>query len=467
MQKQQYFALFSLLSHKERKAFRLFLQSPYFNRRDELIKMHDFLVKTLDAGIADVDNKKLFKKMFPNKEYGDLDLRHTAYYFKKALEQFLAVEEWQKDEAEMALSRIRIYKKKEKTLFFDKEIKNIFQLLESQPYRDLKFHFTKYSIYQELYEYTNKTKRKGAMYLQEQTDELSIFYISGILRQSCVILSHQNITASDYEQDLVEMVIKKVEDGLYLNEPAVAVYYHSLCSLRSPENHDDFEKLKSLIDLHWQSFRAAEIRDIYILAINSCIRRMNSGMREYIREGFELYRSGLQRKCLLENDTITPFTYKNVLMMGMSLKEYQWVENFLYSFKTHLQPSVRENTFNYNLAIYYFRRPDYDKAMELLQKVEFKDTFNNLDARRMLLRIYYEIGAFDALDSHLDSFRQYLNRQKDVGYHRSLYMGLIKAMKKVLRTNLNERGKREKAFSEIESLPAFAEKDWLLSQIRP
>ena len=34
--------------------------------------------------------------------------------------------------------------------------------------------------------------------------------------------------------------------------------------------------------------------------------------------------------------------------------------------------------------------------MQLLLQVEFKDTFNNLDARRMLLKSYFELGEYNA-----------------------------------------------------------------------
>lgn len=465
MRKTHVFYLISLFSYKERKAFQSFLASPYFNRRPETSRLFDYFDDCIRLGIEEFDAQKAFAQTFQGLPYDDQKMRHSLHYLKRAVETFLALEEWQDTPILPDISLLRSYKKKEAIHFFEKQMNTTLENLERSPFRDIQYHFNKYAFYQEHYEYTNRTKRKGEMFLQEQTDALTIFYISGILRQSCIIQSHQNITASDYNQELVDLVIERVKNGLFREEPSVAIYFHSLQALQNLKDDHAFESLKSLIDLHWTKFRLAEIRDIYVLAINGSIRRINDGNRKFVREGFELYRSGIERKILLENKTITPFTYKNVLMMGMSLKEHQWVENFLYSYKEMLPEPLRENTFTYNLAIYYFRLPDYDKAMELLQKVDFKDTFNNLDARRMLLIIYYEIGAYDALDSHLDSFRRYLDRQKEVGYHRQLYLGLIKATKKVLRTQLNDASSREKLIGEIENMSAFAEKDWLIRQL--
>lgn len=462
MQKASFFSLFDRLSYKERKAFRLFLSSPYFNRRAELVSLFD-LINDSEGHL--LDKERVYKRIFDTEDYDDLHWRHTASFFKKGLEQFLALRHWQEDEMDQSLRLAESLRKKELIGQYERELKKTFQKLESEPFRDLNYHYTKYRLYLEQYEYAHRIRRGGKMFLQEQTDALTIFYISGVLRQSCIILSHQNLQQKDYNQLLLDAVLEEASKGLLLHEPAVSLYYYSLLALRDAENETAFAKCTELIDEHWKAFHPTEIRDIYILAINYCIRKLNKGQREYVQKAFDLYRSGLDRKCLLDQGQISPFAYKNVLMLGMSLGEHEYVEEFLYSYKRFLAPELRENTFNYNLAIYYFRKPDYDQAMSLLQQVDFKDVLNNLDARRMLLRIYYETESFEALDSHLDSFRQYISRQKELGYHRDSYMNLIRFMKKTLRTNIYDEKKREALRKEVMSADAFVEKDWLVEQL--
>lgn len=444
---------------------RQFLLSPYHNHRRELVIFHDMLEEMLTINLIEENEMLVFKRVYPGLSYDDLKFRHMLSHYKKAIEQYLILEDWAEDELDRSIRLARVFRRKELNTPYQKQLKRSFGLLEKQRFRDLDYHYIKFQLYLEEYEYAHRTRRGGSMFLQEQTDALTIFYMSGILRQSCIIMSHQNLNASEYDQKLLDAVIVEVEEGAYLEEPAIAIYYYSLMSLRDSSREEDFKKVCEIIDHSWKVFGPMEIRDIYILAINYCIRRLNQGDRDYIRIGFELYRSGLERKCLIDNQLISPFTYKNVLMLGMSLQEHEWVEYFLYEYKKYLAPEIRENTFNYNLAIYYFRKPDYDQAMALLQTVDFKDVLNNLDARRMLLRIYYEMGAYDALDSHLDSFRQYISRQKELGYHRDAYLNLIKYVKKTLSTNLHNRDKKELLKNEMLAVEAFAEKDWLIEQL--
>jgi tetratricopeptide (TPR) repeat protein len=145
--------------------------------------------------------------------------------------------------------------------------------------------------------------------------------------------------------------------------------------------------------------------------------------------------------------------------------EFEWAEQFLQDFKKYLPARERENLFKYNLAMFYFRRNDYPKAMQLLQEVTLKDVLHNLDARRVLMRIYYELGEFDALDSLLESFKIFLHRQKDLSYHRQSYLNLIKFVKKLLQTNLLDKKEREILRGQILETTELTERDWLLGQL--
>ncbi len=90
---------------------------------------------------------------------------------------------------------------------------------------------------------------------------------------------------------------------------------------------------------------------------------------------------------------------------------------------------------------------------------------HNLDARRMLLRSYFELGEFSALDSLLDSFTIFLRRRRDVGYLRQNYLNLIRFTKKLLQVPAAEKGARERLRREIEETKALAEREWLLQKV--
>src|SRR5690606_17944978 len=122
-----------------------------------------------------------------------------------------------------------------------------------------------------------------------------------ILRQSCTILTHQTISTRNYDLKFLNEVLKHVEENDYSFAPAILIYYYSYKALSNLDNEAHFQEFKKLLYKHWHLFPPVECQDLYILATNYCIKRLNKGDNKYIREGFDLYKSGLENDVFLED----------------------------------------------------------------------------------------------------------------------------------------------------------------------
>ncbi len=458
--------LLDRLDKKEWRDFRQFLCSPYFNQRKDVLQLFDIIEESRLLKIIDLDKRKAFQKIFPEENYQDAKIRHLMSYLLKLLKSFLVQQQIETDEVHQNIKLCHVLRKKGMNKMFEKEWKTTQNLQGKQLLRNTHFYYNNYQLNLERSEHLHQSQRRGEMNLQEMTDELTTFYMADLLRQACSVLAHQSMDSQIYELKLLPAVVQLVEQGWLLDIPAVAIYFHSYRALKDSKNEHDFYRLPILIKENWEQFPKAEIRDILVLAINYCIKRLNSGDKEFIREAFELYRFGLEKEIFIDNKILSLYTYKNILKLGLALKEYDWVESYLENYKKYLAPEQRENNYSHNLAIFYFSKKDYTKAMNLLQQVEFKDRLHQLGARRMLLLMYYELGEFDALESLLDSFQTYIRRQKDLGYHRENFLNLIRFIRKMLRVNLDIRVNREKLIEELEQTKSIIERAWLLEQLQ-
>ena len=63
--------------------------------------------------------------------------------------------------------------------------------------------------------------------------------------------------------------------------------------------------------------------------------------------------------------------------------------------------------------------------MNSIGKLEFEDVLWNLDAKSMLLRIYFEEKEYEAMLSLIKSFKLYLYRQYDLGIYKTRYKNMI------------------------------------------
>jgi hypothetical protein len=474
----------SLLKHLRRltpqdfRELRKFIRSPYFNQREDVVHLFDYFDQVLNGKKSgSVKKQDVWKAVFPKQKFDDKTLHYTASFLLKNIKQYLAQSEAQEDALQQQLYLCRALRKRGIEKSFEKELLATESLQQIQNLRNTRHHFDRYQLEMELAAHTMQQRRSGDMNLQAVHDELTTYFIAETLRQGCTILTHQTMSKQVYDLKLLDEVLALVEAGGYEEVTAVMVYYHAFRALSGSSavgsstvrqsrggkvDEAYFLKLKELIIGSGNKFPDHELRDIYLLAINFCIKKLNAGERQYIREAFELYRLGLENEALLENGILSSYTYKNITRLGMNLDEIEWIGQFLENFKKHLPSKERDNSWRYNLAFFHFQQTDYDSAMRLLRLVEFNDVLNNLDARRMLLRSYFELGEFTALDSLLDSFKAYIWRQKDHGYHRENYLNLVRFVKKLMKIDRGDKKAMAKIQIEIQKTERVAEKEWLL-----
>lgn len=471
MQKSNLVAILKRLSKRDWREFRKFVRSPYFNQREDVVKLFDHLDEAIHfLPPMAMHREKVFSKVYAA-NFDGKKLRHTTSFLLKVLKKYLLQSEFEADKIQIQQYLYKSFRKKGMEVFFQKELTQSRVVLEKEIYRDSKFYFKNYELGMEEASFTAAHLRNENKNFQSTVDNLSISFVAGILQLGCEIQSHQTMSQQEIELKLLPQVLDLIAAGNYKNVPIINLYFHcynaienlQLSKVSSSEKH--FQRIKKLINQHWQLIPPNEIRDIYLYAINYCIKRLNSGERNFIREAFELFRSGLKNETLLEEGILSSFTYKNITRLGVALSEKKWVEQFLEDYKKYLHPRERENTWRYNLAFFYFEQEKYKDAMQLLLRVEFKDVLNNLDARRMLLKSYFELGEYNALDSLLDSFSRYIHRQKEMGYHRDNYLNLIRFVKKIIHGRVEDKKTWQQLKEEIESTSRLAEREWLIEKL--
>ena len=454
------------LPARDLRALTEFVRCGCFNRRDDVARLCAYVVEQLGKPPARAfEAEHLFEAACPGKPFDARHLRHVMSYLLEVVRQYLAWSEWHADSAEQQRYLVQALRNRGLDQLFEKEWQRADHTAEDNPVRDARYHFRRYQLQQENLERAASQGRSARFSLQPLPDELTAFYIAEMLRHACAGLMHQAVAGQAYRVDLLNAILETVEQDAMLQTPAVAVYYQAYRMLRSPDAAEPFEALKMLLTEHERRFSKEEMRGLYLMAINGCIRRMNAGQRTYIREAFDLYRAALERDFLTENGRLSGFTYKNIIRVGVALSEHVWTEDFLEKHRAYLHPNERDNLYRYNLAYLRFQQRDYAKAMPLLQQTELPDPLNNLDARRMLLRTYFELGEWDALESLLQSFSAYLRRQKNLGYHQTTNAMLLTFTKKLLELNRTDAAAVAALRTEIEATPDVAERAWLLEQV--
>ena len=469
MKQSQLVRVLQTFSRKEIRELQKWVISPAHNQRKDVELLLQWMTDhnlLKDEG-EDTPREEVFAFVYPGEEYDDDRLRQSMHFLMKVIEAFLLFSEFSEKETQVKITLARVFRKRQLEKTFTRNLKQAQKEQEKQPFRNELYFRNNYMIQQEVYLSLSEQKRLAELNLQEMSDALDIAYLVDKLRQSCIMLSHRQIYNAEYDFELADLVVAYLEDRPELLDlPAISIYYYTYKTIgQDDEQEGHFRALKRTMFEHGSLFPNAEIRDIYLLAINYCIQQLNAGNRDYIRESFDLYQKGLEERILIENNLLSRWTFRNVVAAGLYLKEYEWVYDFIQKYKQFLEKRHRESMVHFNLAKLYFEKGDYQQARPLLMQFDFDDILMNLNAKTMLLKMYFEEDEFDVLESLLESMRNYLQRKKVIGYHKSNYRNIIRYTRRLLRVNPFDKNAREKLGREISEAQPLTEREWFLKQL--
>ncbi|MEL6717197.1 MAG: hypothetical protein AAFP82_00615 [Bacteroidota bacterium] len=407
--------------------------------------------------------EKAFSVVYPNEAFDDAKIRQSMYFLMKALEDYLLYKNMKEEETKNAVALANIYRKRKLEKLWNKTIKAAKIDCLKQPYRDSDFHQKMYLISREEYEFAEIQKRTDAQKkLKDLTESFSKYYLSEEVILFCMNLSIPK--TEDYEV-FTKASLKYIENSDFNNSPSIDIYY-CIYKVFTENDFSTFSSLKNKLIDYKKNFQKDELREIYLITINYCIRQMNMGNKKFLREAFDLYKSGIEDSLLMKNRIIDRFLFRNIVSAGVLLKEFVWVENFIKNNQKFLDDEHRENYTTFCLADLYYHRKDYKKAMQFLAAYEYDDILLNLNSRVKLIKMYYELEEANALEALIESSKIYIRRKKGIAEnYRVAYNNIIKYTQKLLRVNPYDKEKKAKLREEIQAANPLIEKQWFLERL--
>lgn len=450
--------LLSSLEPQELRELRRFLQSSFLNPRPEVVPLFDFLTETPREGPFP-DREAIAAALYPGEEVPDLKVRRLMSYLTKGIEKYLAWVEFESTPLAMDLQLLKAYRRKRLSKGFHSVSNRIEKHLREQALGDENYHFNQFSLHQERYNFSANRTGKEAPKIDEILAELDNFYIVNKLKQACNALSHQRLFKYEYDIALLDALLEHIQKAELQRIPAIGIYYQSYMTLAS-EDERHFFSLRKQMDTYIHLFDEEDRRSIFMLAINYCIRQLNKGRANFLREVFELYQKALEGEILLENGQLSHLTYKNIVSAALKLEEFEWTGWFLEQYRKQLAEKIRDHSYAFNKAKLFFARGAFREALRLLLPIGFEDLFTQLDARVLIIKCYFELQELDAVEYQLDSFRHLLRRKKLLTYHREHYLSFVDFTRALVRNKENPG-----LGASILKREVLAEKDWLLRQL--
>lgn len=254
----------------------------------------------------------------------------------------------------------------------------------------------------------------------------------------------------------------------HLEIPSIQVYRQLILLLSNPDETAHFETVKSLVTKSEPYFDADELRQLYTLLLNYCIRRINRHSDErFWHEHLEINKLLLQNGLIFENNLLTPWHYTNLVAVGLKTGQTEWIRQFMHDYRDRLPPEYAENVFRYNLAHYHFYLKNYDEAQRALLQVEFTDVLLNIGARSLLVKIYCETEQTELLLAYLEATRIFLLRNQLLDRQIKKQMQkFVEFTAKFAKTPPHDRERFQILLEKLPPAHEMMHREWLAGQLQ-
>jgi hypothetical protein len=472
MQKNLLWEAYTTLQRTELREFARFVRSPFFNNKTQLIGLSDYLRVCTEKNVIP-NNDAAFAAAYPELAAAGTDmvkLRLANSDLLALLEHYWVYNEKFADNLRDKIQLSSVYRRRGLEKHFQITLREARQNREKMPWRHAESYHNQYLLEWEQFQFAATQKRYDTFNLQEINDLMDTNYIAHKLRLVCVARSHQTVTGQQYDFGLFDPVLQHLDGHQLLDEPAVGLYYHACYFLAQhhPDAHAHFFRFRGILTQAARQFPPEELRTLYLLALNFCIKNSNTGAEKmaWFRQTWELYREALDYDILLENGQLSRFAFNNIASVAVHLGEVEWAAEFIQQYIHLVEKKFRAAARSLNLARVAFAQRRFDEALQHLQEADYRDLISGMSARIIQLKIYYETAAIELLESHLDSIKTYLLRQRATGYHRDNYLELVRITRALIRCNSKDTNELNALRQTIIEHPNLMEKEWFLAVLK-
>jgi len=481
MLKTNFIDVIKSLSKEEMKKFSDFANSPYHNSSKSVIK----LVEQVKKYYPDFDNRnftkeKIFAKVFSSTAYNDQVMRNLMSEALQVCYDFLSIEGIRKDRTVEMRYILHELRNRNLDALYDKNLKAAYKTVQKDHSLDFLYFENLYKLEGEVFLNELTHNRQEGVYpvVVRQGELLTYDYLSKLINHIIdmkVNETYYNIKDSDtftkklFEGLDVESILKKLKDSSEKDYSVLLIfYYRALLSLKGKE--EDYEKFKELYLNNTSLFSRSTNYNLITTLETYCIDNIKINSAKYRAELHKMHRKSIELNVLklFEEGTLNLLKFWNIFINSVEINQVDWAAEFIEKHYVDLEPETKEGALNFARAIILYKRKDYDKALEVLNKTKLSQFLFRLSIKTFYLRIYYEKGDFQSAGFALDSYKQFLYKNKTISEaYRNVYLNFAAIYNDLLRSASGEKviGKNELT-TKIESMsPNVYNKHWLIEMI--
>ena len=417
--------LLKTLNEEELRLFGDFIRSPYFNKREVLIRLYDLISKHAPDYTSNALKKEnIYKKLFPGKEYNEQTLRSRISEFSNLVKEFLADISSKRDEFSKRKYLIEELTRRKKFEMSEKYINETVQHLEKDSKLGQEFFLNKHKMLLEHITLWTATEQKNkALESAYERSELSLnHFFLDLLKIQSDLICFEIETKKKRGFSFAQLFMEKFDFEGYINIlkkknyehfPIIASYYYGNLSMLHPEEEKYFFQLKDLIYKYYDKFDMSELDNFWSMLSNCAYVNFLKKGNRFQLEVHEINKFFITNNLYDKNNPFSAIGYQNILINAITANDLDWGEKFVDEFKEKLAPEVVTNRYNYCKAIICYERKDHEASIAHLNKVKSNFWDLKFSVRLIYLKNFYELGDGDQVSSLINSSRYFFSTNNE------------------------------------------------------
>ena len=449
------------LDSREMTMLSQFYQAPVFNPGVKAKELLDYLMKYKPAfSSRKLEKEKVYQKIFGDADYDDVKMRLLISDALKAVHQFISVSRMMNDQLSTEMLLLDHFFRSENDDYTLKRFEEFEKKLHALPYRDQKFYYFNYRLEELKNNYF--TRRSIDYDLAPLFRSLEGFYFLNKLKLICARLSHNYIFRKEDHEAFVSEIEMSLRQGQFSGNQTIVAYSYCVLLLTAEKPEAWFTKLYDLLDSSSAEINPPDNIIFHKVMENYCIRLINQGEEQYYDQLYQLFERRLMQATEISSSEVKSFT---TLCLRMNRPEM--VLRFINEKKHQFIPAeIREDAYNYSMAVYWFYMKDYSRVLHLLQEVEYLSVFYKIGSKKLLIETYFELSEWDSLDSAMNAFRVFIYRNKEISdLHKKNNSNFINFLYKLLNSRSSDSTRLKKMQHQLKKEQYVSERRWLMEKI--
>lgn len=405
------FDVFKSLNESEFRKFGDYVNSPVFNKSKLLIKLFSVYSKFYpDFSGPKFTKENIFRKIQPSLKYNESLLRNYNSDMLRLIENYLVFLHQNKNPESYYIPLLNELNSRKLSQMFMANYKTALKELSIKGKNRIQGLGAKFLLSREKENYNSIVKNYSEKDLYEHEQDTVNYFLSVMLDNYAYGINQFEIKGKKYGYKNLTEFLHFAETILKNSDENASIYYNRLM-LNHTGDEKYYHNLKKQAETEAALNEPENNFDTYICLINYLKKQKGLTRLDTVKELFELRKTVISRYILNGENFISTNIFLSQVRSGIKLGEFNWVKDFIENCRYKLPEFDMSNTYNYSRALFNFSTGNFKLALKCLLSVS-GNHFEPLEIRNLLTRIYWKTEDFDNIENSLNSYRQYLSKNR-------------------------------------------------------